>query len=113
MRRSLTRAERVKGKSDVDRLFSSTGRIHCPGARFIYAKNQLDCNRILVSTVRKYGTAVERNRARRHGREIFRNTKELLKQGFDLAFILYPGTYGYEERRDQFFELARRAGLLV
>lgn len=103
----------MKGKADVDRLFSSTGRIFCPGARLIYADNQLTYNRILVSVVRKYGTAVQRNRARRHGREIFRNTKEMLKQGFDLAFILYPGDFGYKERLDQYLGLVRRAGLLA
>ena len=52
--------------------------------------NDLPINRIAVSFVRKYGNAVQRNRARRLGREAYRLMKDQLKSGFDLILLMYP-----------------------
>lgn len=112
MRRSLTRKERLRGKFLLERVFSSPGRSGSPGAKLLFTENGLDFNRIVITPVRKFGGSVERNRARRVGKEAYRNIKSTVKPGFDLAFILFPGDYSYGERISQFSSLLGKAGLL-
>jgi len=77
------------------------------------ARNGLDYNRVLVVPTRKSGNAVQRNRARRVGKEVYRTLKPHIQPGFDLAFILYPGNFSFQERLDQFSHVLRRAELMA
>lgn len=54
---------------------------------------------------------MQRNRHKRLCREAYRTLKERIKPGYDLAFVLYPGAYGYLERLDQMEVVLDRAGL--
>lgn len=112
MRKSLTRQERLRGTSNLEGIFKNSSRVGCSGAKLLFRENGLDYCRVVLSPVRKYGHAVARNRARRLGKEAYRQVKTVLKPGFDLAFILYPGDYSYGERINQFSSLLKRAGLL-
>jgi ribonuclease P protein component len=111
MKKSLTRRERLRGRAAIKRVFTVPRKIVCPGARLLLTENGLDYNRIVVSTVRGFGKAVARNRARRIGKEAYRCIKRSIKPGFDLAFILFPGDFSYEERISQFSFLLKKAGL--
>lgn len=62
--------------------------------------------------VRGFRTAVERNRHRRLTREAYRLLKPRVRTGHDLAFLLYPGAYGFAERSAQVQTLLARAGLI-
>jgi ribonuclease P protein component len=77
-----------------------------------YRANDLDYSRVLFTTKKGYGTAVARNRARRHGREAFRRLKNRVNTGFDLAFVFYPGSYVMVDRTGQMETLLGQAGLL-
>ena len=98
MKRSLTRPERLSRRSDIRSVFSDGKRFSFPGVRMHYRKNGLDISRVLVTTVKKYGNAVERNRARRRGKEIWRLFKEHIKPGYDVVFVFFPGTYTFHDR---------------
>jgi ribonuclease P protein component len=111
MRKSLTRRERLRGKAALKRVFSFSRKIVCRGARLLAAENGLDYSRVVVSTVRKFGGSVARNRARRVGKEAYRRIKSSVKPGFDLAFILFPGDFSYEERISQFSFLLEKSRL--
>ncbi len=113
MRRSLTKEERLKRKSDFDSVFSVGGRKSCTGARLVYKENGLPISRFAVCPVRKYGTAVERNRAKRICREIFRMMKDRITTGFDIVLVIYPGKDTYKEREAQFSLLLKRAKLYL
>jgi ribonuclease P protein component len=113
MRKSLTREERLKKKSDFDRVFNTGKRWSCSGARLIYTQNGLDFTRFAVCPVRKYGTAVERNRAKRICRELFRTMKKSICKGFDIVLVVYPGKGTFKERKRQFLELLSKANLSV
>ena len=52
-----------------------------------------------------------RNRHKRLCREAFRALKERIEPGFDLAFVLYPGPFGYRDRLCQMEVVLDRAGL--
>jgi len=112
MRRSLTKQERLRKKADISRVFASSNQVSCYGAKLFYRENGLSKNRVLVTLVRKYGTAVLRNRARRVMKEAFRSMKESLSVGYDLVVILYPGEDRLESRRKQLHKLCVKAALL-
>ena len=112
MRRSLTKQERLSRRSDIKRVFSSSRRHVCGGMKLLERENGLGRNRIAVSFVRGFGTAVERNTAKRRVREIYRNSKHSFVQGYDMIFILYPGAFSFLSRKQQMQSLLNRAGLL-
>lgn len=93
-------------------MFASANRVQRRGIRLAWAANGLQWNRIAVSPVRSFKTAVNRNREKRVCREAYRAIKHRLRPGYDLALILYPGVYTFHERREQLRLVLRQAGLL-
>lgn len=111
MRKSLTRHERLKKRADIVALFSEAGSFSCKGMRLLYRKNGLPHDRFFVTLTRKFGNAVQRNRAKRVLREIYRNTKHELATGFDIGVILYSGEFDYVARLMQYRSLLSKAGI--
>jgi ribonuclease P protein component len=105
------REERLKGRDEIRAVFNGKRALSCPGAKLFILKNGLSHNRIAFTFSRKFGNAVERNRARRLGREAYRHLRQNIKPGFDLVLLIYPGNDGFEIRRNQLKELLCRAGI--
>ncbi len=112
MRKSLTKKERLGNRSDLTRVFGSSLRFNCRGARLVYTENCLSFSRFAVAIVRNYGNAVQRNLSKRILRELFRNNKDRIKKGFDIVVVLFPGDFSFYEREKQFNQLLKRAGLV-
>ena len=111
MRRSLTRSERLRTKAEFAHVFKQPDfRSGCHGAKLVARRNGTNENRFAVALVRKFGNAVERNYARRILKEIYRNAKQDLPRGYDMIIVLFPGDFGYHERKRQFSTLMQRAG---
>jgi ribonuclease P protein component len=110
MRKSLTRDERVRRRGDIKLLFASSS-VSTQGLKMMYRANHLDITRILVTPGRKYGNAVRRNQIKRIGREVFRQLKERIKPGYDIACIFYPGSYTYDDRVNQMTRLLSKTML--
>lgn len=54
----------------------------------LYAiKNRLEINRIGITTSKKVGKSVKRNRIRRLVRENYRFYEDFIKKGYDLVFV--------------------------
>lgn len=81
--------------------------------RLAVLANDLPYNRIVVIPAKGHRRAVDRNRAKRCGKELFRLTKNDIKSGSDLAIVLYPGDYSYSDRQAQLKSLLQRANLLI
>lgn len=113
MRKSLTKREILTRKEDIDNVFAVSSRANCNGAKLLYTENGYGFNRILVTLVRKYGNSVERNRAKRIMKELFRNAKHSIKPGYDMIFVIYPGHTSFKERQTQFETLLSKAGLMI
>jgi ribonuclease P protein component len=111
MRRNLSRRERLKAKADLQRVFTRAASSETKGLRLLYIENELKWNRMAVCPVRGFRKAVLRNRQKRVCREAYRRVKERIRPGFDLAFVLYPGAYGFDERLRQVETVVERAGL--
>jgi ribonuclease P protein component len=106
----------LKGRNEIREVFNKGKRIGCQGAKLFVLKNDLPRNRICFTFSRSFGTAVERNRARRLGREAYRNLKPRLRCGYDLILLVYPDENakpGFDGRMGQLQYLFARAGLLL
>jgi ribonuclease P protein component len=104
----------LKGRNEIREVFGKGKRVGCQGAKLFVLKNKLPYNRICFTFSRGFGIAVERNRARRLGREAYRSFKPRLRCGYDLILLVYPKdtSPGYAERVGQLKFLLARAGLL-
>lgn len=114
MKESLTKKEKIKGKIALKQFFlQSFFQVKCKGANLRYKSNDLSYNRVTFCLVRSFSNSVCRNRAKRVFREIYRKNKARIKQGYDLAFILFPGENETEKRKEQFEQLLSKAQLFV
>jgi ribonuclease P protein component len=103
--------ERLKGRDEIGEVFGRKRAVSCSGAKLLRKENGRFYNRIAFTFSRKFGNAVERNRARRVSREVYRHLRNDLKPGYDLVLLIYPGNDNYTWRMEQMKELCRRAGL--
>ncbi|MCL2761976.1 MAG: ribonuclease P protein component [Treponema sp.] len=88
-------------------VFGKGRRVGCRGAKLFVLENNLPYNRICFTFSRNFGAAVQRNRAKRLGREAYRSLKPRLRCGYDLILLAYP-----EEAPGVQPTLAGRAGQL-
>jgi ribonuclease P protein component len=103
--------ERLKAKADIQRVFTCAASFETKGFKLLYLANALPWNRIAVCPMRSFRTAVDRNRQKRACREAYRQLKESIRPGYDLAFVLYPGDYSFHDRCRQMQTVLQRAGL--
>jgi ribonuclease P protein component len=105
------RKEKLKGRNEIREVFSRKNSVFCSGARLFTLRNGLQYNRIAFTFSRKFGKAVERNYSRRLSREVYRQLKNELREGYDLVLLVYPGQNTFSVRVNQLRELFSRAGL--
>ncbi|MDR1142931.1 MAG: ribonuclease P protein component [Spirochaetaceae bacterium] len=112
------RREHLKKRTEITRVFKKGRVVGCPGVRLFFLKNALPYNRLVITFTRKFGNAVQRNRARRLGREAYRSIREKLKTGYDLVIVVYPRNDpegikpGLAGTREQLKTLFTRTGIL-
>jgi ribonuclease P protein component len=114
------RKERLKRRNEIREVFGQGRRFSCRsvgggGEKLFVLKNGLTFSRVCFTFSRGFGNAVERNRARRLGREVYRHLRSRLAAGFDLILLVYPGGAVPETlaiRAARFESLCAKAGLL-
>ncbi|MDR0599644.1 MAG: ribonuclease P protein component [Treponema sp.] len=94
--RRFRRREHLKKKVEIAGVFKKGRAVSCSGAKLFFLNNELPHNRVVITFARKYGNAVERNRARRLNREAYRLMRENLKTGYDLVILIYPRLFPKE-----------------
>lgn len=65
-------------------------RLKARGFSLICRPGKASTPRLAVIVKKDFGLAVERNKARRRLRELFRKTKNWFKEEFDIIVIVYP-----------------------
>ena len=108
---SLSRDERLRRRGDITSLFAAGKSVSGGALRLVYRSNGSNTNRLLVTLRRKFGTAVERNRARRLVKEAYRIQKSNIRSGYDIGFVVYQKSMSYTETAEAMLSLLKRAGL--
>ena len=72
---------------DFVRLYKKGRSYVTPGLVAYISKNRLGINRLGITTGRKLGKAVRRNRAKRIIREAYRHLETRMRPGYDLVFV--------------------------
>ena len=81
----------------------------------LYARpNRLGVNRVGITTGKKLGHAVVRNRARRRLREVYRLNEALFKPGYDIVVVARHKcvTADFQKLCKAYLSLAAKAGIL-
>jgi ribonuclease P protein component len=78
-------ADRVRRRSEFERAYNTGVRIHGRFMTVFVVANGTATSRLGVSATRKLGSAVERNRAKRLARELFRRRK--VAAGVDIIVV--------------------------
>ena len=95
------------------RLYSTQG--YANAMLVLYARpNRLEQNRVGITTGKKLGHAVVRNRARRRLREVYRLNEALFKPGYDIVVVARHKcvTADFQKLTNAYLSLARKAGIL-
>ena len=96
------------------RLYTTQG--YANGMLVLYARpNRLGVNRVGITTGKKLGHAVVRNRARRRLREVYRLNEAMFKPGFDIVVVARHRcvTADFQKLTKAYLSLAQKAGILV
>ena len=95
------------------RLYATQG--YANGMLVLYARpNRLGVNRVGITTGKKLGHAVVRNRARRRLREVYRLNEALFKPGYDIVVVARHKcvTADFQKLCKAYLSLAAKAGIL-
>ena len=95
------------------RLYSTQG--YANGMMVLYARpNRLGQNRVGITTGKKLGHAVVRNRARRRLREVYRLNEAMFKPGYDIVVVARHKcvTADFQKLCKAYLSLAAKAGIL-
>lgn len=95
--------------SDFRRLYNRGKAVTDPALVIYYSKNRAGICRIGITTSKKIGNAVERNRSRRLIREAFRQVAPSVVSGYDIVFVARSKTKYVKSTRLE--EIMRRAFL--
>lgn len=114
MRKSLSKLEILRKKSEIDNAFKNGKSTSRRGIKLILAPNNLNRNRIIVIPVKHFGNAVERNTIRRRIKEIWRKNKDKFISGNDFIFLVYPGkVFDSKKLEKTILELCEEQGIYL
>ena len=95
------------------RLYSTRGFAN--GMLVLYARpNRLGVNRVGITTGKKLGHAVVRNRARRRLREVYRLNEQAFKPGYGIVVVARNRCVDadFQKLTQSYLALAQKAGIL-
>ena len=81
----LRACERIRRRADFQQAYEHGARVHCRYSTLFILPNKLDVGRLGIAATKKLGGAVQRNRAKRLIREVFRHNK--IASGFDIVVV--------------------------
>ena len=103
----------LKLKHVFPRLYGSSGFANA--YLVLYARrNRTGINRVGITTGKKLGHAVARNRTRRRLREIYRLNEESFLPGFDIVVVARSRAVEapFDKLTKAYLDLAKKAGIL-
>ncbi len=112
MGESYSPRERIRKKKDFSYLYRKGRATRGKYFNLICLPNSLSYSRMAVVASKKIGNAVQRNRARRRIRELFRRNKELLMLSLDMIIVTKRGVHeaSWEDLQSQYFSMIQTLG---
>ena len=110
-RSCLPKEERLCGAARIRNMFKIGHRYSCDGAKLFVLPNKLPYNRFVCTFKRHYGSAVQRNKARRLTKEVYRQMKSQLIIGRDVLLLVFPGRDSFAMRMQQLNCLFKKADM--
>ena len=104
-------AQRIRRRSDYQKAYREGAKVNGRLMTLYLLPNGLDVGRLGVAATRRFGGAVERNRAKRRIRELFRTRQDLVA-GLDIVVVPKRGfaeASGADLERDYLGALVRAA----
>ena len=83
--RGLPAAHRIRRRAEFERIYAGGAKVHGRYMTLFVMVNGAATPRLGVAATRKLGSAVDRNRAKRRARELFRRRKDI--GGFDIVIV--------------------------
>jgi len=111
---TFRKEERLRKSRDFKKVFDHGKSLGGSTVAFYFLPNDLGFPRAgFIASKKVSKRAVDRNRAKRLMREVFRLNKHRLKP-YDLVFIARKGILGkkYQDVEKDFLSLAKKAGIL-
>ena len=78
-------AQRIRRRAEFQRVYDRGARVHGRYATLFVLANERDVSRLGIAATKKLGGAVQRNRAKRLIREVFRRND--IASGYDIVVI--------------------------
>jgi ribonuclease P protein component len=106
----LSSDERIRRRADYQRCYRGGRRRHGAFATLHFVPNSLGVARLGITATRKVGSAVERNRAKRRIREIYRRWPERQRlSSVDMVLHLKPAARDcrFDDLREDLLRLWR------
>jgi ribonuclease P protein component len=106
------KSSRILTRGLFKRAYESGYKVHAKYFTAFVLPNAVERARIGITATRKFGGAVERNRARRLVREVFRKNRWLVPRGVDIVInVKKPlAEAGYRDLEDDFRAFLERVG---
>jgi ribonuclease P protein component len=83
--RGLPAPHRIRRRAEFERIYAGGAKIHGRHMTIFVMANGAATPRLGVAATRKLGSAVDRNRAKRRARELFRRRKDI--GGLDVVIV--------------------------
>ena len=77
--------DRIRRRPEFERIYTTGAKVHGRFMTLFVMMNGTEAPRLGVAATRKLGSAVERNRAKRRARELFRRRKQV--GGLDIVIV--------------------------
>ena len=105
----------LKSNPDFRRLYNRGISITNPALVIYYSKNRAGICRIGITTSKKIGNAVERNRSRRLLKEAFRSVCPLVSPQYDIVIVARSKTKYVKSTRlaEIMLEIFQSQGMLI
>lgn len=84
----LNRNIRLKKHKEISHVFNQGMIQNSSFIKLFYISNELSFSRFAIVINKRYGNAVQRNKAKRAIRELFRLNKKDIPKGWDMVFFL-------------------------
>jgi ribonuclease P protein component len=82
---TFTRQEHIRRRAEFQRVYDRGRRVHGRFSTLFLLRTELAVTRLGIAATKKLGGAVQRNRAKRLIREVFRRNK--IDAGFDIVVV--------------------------